>query len=99
MPRFKCMIKECKFYQQEELVPSVKFIWNPKTKKLESDKAKCKGCGEQREVVREEGPVGMPWFKAENAKNYNNKKVRKYDFDASSVTNEVTKIPSGRKKV
>jgi hypothetical protein len=93
------MIKECEFYQQEELVPSVKFIWNPKTKKLESDKAKCKGCGEQREVVREPGPIGLPWFKAENARNYNNKKVRKYDFDHSSNVNEIVKMPSGKKKV
>lgn len=99
MPRFKCMTKECKFYEEEELIPNVKFIWNPKTLKLESDKAVCKGCKEQREVVREEGAIGIPWFKAENARNYNNKKIRKYDSDDISNISKVTKIPSGRRKV
>jgi hypothetical protein len=29
-------------------------------------------------VIKEDGPLDMPWFKSEDARNYNNKKVKKY---------------------
>jgi len=68
-------------YEQKELIPNVKFIWNEKTLKLEAEKAKCPHCSFQREVVKEPGPIVIPWFKPENAKNYDNKTVKKYDYD------------------
>ena len=75
MPRFKCDNKDCESYEQTELIPHVKFIWNEKAKKLESKEAVCNGCGNQRIVVQEPGPIAMPWFKAENSRNNQNKIV------------------------
>jgi len=59
----------------EELIPHVKFIWNNETKRLEADEAACPVCGLQRDVVQTKGPIEIPWFKAENARNYQNKKI------------------------
>ena len=39
----------------------------------------------------------MPWFKAENDRNYNNKNVKQYDWDKSSINNETIKIPGAKK--
>ena len=77
MPRFKCDDPECECYNIEELIPCVRFILNEKTSKLEAKEAVCSGCGNQREVVQEPGPIVMPYFKAENSKNYQNKTVSK----------------------
>jgi len=88
MPRFKCNNKECSDVGKEELIPHVKFIWNESTQKLEADEAACPSCGRQREVVREAGPIQIPWFKPENAKNYNNKKIKKYDYDKEAVESD-----------
>ena len=81
MPTFKCENPECSQFGNSELIPSVKFIWNETTRKLEADEATCNGCGRQRETVRQDGPIQIPWFKPENAKNHNNKIIKKYDYD------------------
>ena len=81
MPTFRCGNNECSQFGNQELIPHVKFIWNEETSKLEADEAICNGCGRQREVVREAGSIQIPWFKPENGKNYNNKTIKKYDYD------------------
>lgn len=81
MPTFRCDNDECPQFGLTELIPNVKFIWNEKTQKLEADEAACDNCGRQREAVREAGPIQIPWFKPENAKNHNNKTIKKYDYD------------------
>lgn len=89
MPTFKCNHPECPGYGKEELIPVVKFIWNEDNHKLEAKEAECEYCESQREVVKEPGPIVIPWFKGENAKNHDNKKIKKYDYDheaANSTT-------------
>ena len=84
MPRLKCNDVDCQGYNVEELIPHIKYLWNPDTGKLEADKAKCPICGKQRDPVKEPGPIVIPWFKAENSKNYQNRKVEgrtnKYNY-------------------
>ena len=95
MPRFKCNNGLCKDFGEEELIPHVKFIWNESTQKLEADEAACPSCGRQREVVREAGPIQIPWFKPENGKNHNNKTIKKYDYDRDAA-NQSTASLSGK---
>jgi len=92
MPKFKCENKNCEGYGEEELVPHVKFIWNETTKKLEAKEAACPVCQVQRETVREAGPITLPWFKAENSRNYNNKKIKKYDYDHDAAKSTTTPL-------
>ena len=75
MPRFKCNDPDGEYYGIEELIAQVKFIWNDDTKHLEAKEAKCPKCGNQRPVVKEKGDIVIPWFKAENSRNYQNKTV------------------------
>lgn len=95
MPRFKCINKNCNKFDQVELVPCVKFVFNEKTGKLVADKAVCKECGKMREQLVEEGDINNVWFKPENAKNYNNKKVKRYDFDPAAAKSETVKLSKG----
>ncbi len=81
MPRFLCSDVDCEYYGIEELITVVRFVWNDDTGKLEAPEAVCKGCNNQRETVRESGPIAIPWFKAENARNYDNKTVKKFTHD------------------
>lgn len=94
MPRFKCENEKCS-NDAEELIPHVKFIFNEKTLKLEAKEAACPECGEQRNVVKEPGPIEMPWFKAENARNYNNKKIKQYDYDRDAAMATRARLSDG----
>ena len=76
MPRFRCNNPECS-NTKVELIPRVKFTWNNDTQRLEAPEATCPFCGCQRYNIQDEGPIKIPWFKAENAKNYQNKNVEK----------------------
>lgn len=96
MPTFRCNNPLCGDYGKEELIPHVRFIWNEKTKKLEAEEAECLACNEQREVVQEPGPIKIPWFKAENARNYDNKKVKQYDYDRDAVKADSNPVPLSR---
>jgi hypothetical protein len=98
MPRFRCNNTECQDFEKEELIPRVKFIWNEDTFKFEADEEICPACRKRRETVREPGPIKMPWFKAENSRNYNNKKVKQYDYDRSAVRPETVKIPGAPRR-
>ncbi len=84
MPTFKCDDIDCEYYGIEELIAHVRFKYDEITNKLEADEASCKGCGNQRPVVKEKGPITIPYFKGENAKNYQNKKIEtkanKYNY-------------------
>jgi hypothetical protein len=77
MPRFRCNDIDCECYGIEELIAHVRFKYNDKTNKLEADEAICKGCNNQRPVVKEGGPIVIPWFKADNARNNQNKHISK----------------------
>ena len=77
MPHFKCNDVDCECYGIQELIPSVRFTWNEKANRLEAEEAVCKGCGNQRDTVRDPGPYVIPWFKADNARNNQNKHVSK----------------------
>lgn len=81
MPEFKCTNEECSEKDKVELVPRARFIWNEAKGKVEAKEAICKVCGQQREVVREAGPIQIPWFKSEDARNYNNQSIKQYDYD------------------
>ena len=75
MPRFRCDDIDCECYGIEELIPQVKFIWSDKNKRLEAKEAACSKCGNQRPTVKEPGDIVIPWFKADNARNNQNKHV------------------------
>ena len=92
MPTFKCNNEFCSKYGKTELIPHVRFVWNEKTNKLEAEEAACSDCGRQRETVRENGPIQIPWFKSENAKNYNNKTIKKYDYDHEAANSTTIKL-------
>ena len=77
MPRFKCNDIDCECYGIEDLIASVRFKWSNKNQRLEADEAICKGCGNQRDTVKEKGPIVIPWFKADNARNNQNTHVSK----------------------
>ncbi len=77
MPSFKCDDPDCEYYGIVELIPHVRFIWNDDNKRLEANEAACPKCGNQRPSVKKEGAIVIPWFKAENARNYQNKAVSK----------------------
>jgi hypothetical protein len=93
MPRFRCINKRCDQFGEEELVPHVKFKWNEEKKTLEAPEAECPSCSYQRETVKEPGPIAIPWFKPENAKNYNNKTIKKYDYDREAAHATTAKLP------
>ena len=97
MPEFRCNNEECSQCGNKELIPHVKFVWNEKIERLEANEAACSGCGQQREVIREPGPIQIPWFKAENAKNHNNKIIKKYDYDHEAAN--ATSAPLSGKKI
>jgi len=93
MPEFRCNNEDCSEKEKVELIPHVKFVWNETTQHLEAKEAICSGCGRQREVLREDGPIQIPWFKPENAKNHNNKTIKKYDYDHEAATQSTVKLP------
>ena len=99
MPMFKCNNPLCKDFGEEEFIPHVKFVWNEETKHLEANEAACKECGKQREVVRDKGPIQIPWFKAENSRNYDNKKIKKYDYDREAFKSESEPVKLSRKEI
>lgn len=78
MPRFKCRNKTCSRCDIVELIPTVRFKWNSDTRELETDEAICRECKQVRETLDEGSLTKMPWFKADNDRNNDNKRIRKY---------------------
>ena len=93
MPEFRCNNEDCSEKGKVELIPRVKFVWNETTQKLEASEAVCSGCGQQRETIRQTGNIQIPWFKPENAKNHNNKTIKKYDYDHEAANQSTAKLP------
>jgi len=93
MPEFKCNNEDCSLKGKVELIPHVKFVWNETTQKLDAKEALCPGCRREREQLREAGPIKIPWFKPENAKNHNNKTIKKYDYDHEAANQSTVKLP------
>ena len=81
MPKFKCENPECIKHTEIDHEVRVRFVWNPDTKRLESPYDKCPVCGSHRNVIREGNIGDMPWFKSEDSRNYDNKKVKRYEQD------------------
>lgn len=92
MPKFKCSNKECSNYNKVEHYTSVKYKWNEKTMKLEADESFCSVCGTFREPIKEYDGWSDAWFKAESNRNYDNKVVKKYDYDHSIHDEKVEKL-------
>lgn len=85
MPNFKCLNKDCQNYDKIDLIPNVTFKWNENTQRLESEYDPCPVCGERRVTVKDYEGFTDAWFKAESCRNYNNKVVKKYDYDRDAV--------------
>jgi len=93
MPKFQCKNEKCVKHTELDHEPKVRFVWNPDTQKLESPYDICPVCGWDRVVMKaQEGKFEMPWFKSEDARNYNNKKVKKYDSDYSPTDDKAVAL-------
>lgn len=88
MPRFICQNEKCSEFGKAEYHPKITYTWNAALMRFECDFSFCKVCGEFREPVKEYAGFTEAWFKAESNRNYNNKVVKKYDYD-----HDVHKIP------
>lgn len=92
MPKFICKNKDCDNYNKEEYYPRVRYRWNTKLMRLEADESFCSVCGEFRKPVKDYEGWTDAWFKAESNRNYDNKKVKKYDYDHSVEQTQTIKI-------
>jgi len=55
------------------------YTFDTELRTLVSDKDICKECGKQREQLSEGSITSLPWFKADNDRNNNNKKIKKFN--------------------
>jgi hypothetical protein len=90
MPKFKCTNEECVKHTELDFYPKVTFKYNAETKRLESDQSICPVCGSFREVPSE--GITNAWFKAEGDRNYNNKTIKKYDYDREAANRTTAKL-------
>ncbi len=81
MPKFKCLNEKCETFNKEEYYPRVCYTWNSVLMRMECEHSFCPVCGEFREPIKEYAGFTEAWFKAESSRNYNNKTVKKYDYD------------------
>ena len=92
MPKFKCQNEKCSNFDKEEYYPKVRYKFNEQTERLECDESFCGSCGDYRETIKDyEGPSNI-WFKGEKDRNYNNKSVKKYDYDEKAFNNQTATI-------
>lgn len=99
MPKFKCQNKNCQSFDKEELIPAVTFKWNNAELRFDSDYDNCPQCGERRITVKDYEGFTQAWFKAEGDRNYNNKKIKQYDYDRDQVNTVDIKIKNQKRKV
>mgnify|MGYP001000787791 CR=1 FL=1 len=92
MPVFICENKDCSNYGKKESYQRVSYKWNQETMRLEADESFCPVCGNYRNPVKEYEGWSDAWFKAESNRNYNNKKVKQYDWDRSVATDNTLEI-------
>lgn len=97
MPKFKCQNKVCKNFGKEERYQKVMYRWNEKLMRFESDYSFCPVCGQYREPVKEYEGFTQAWFKAESNRNYNNKVIKKYDWDRDAVKETNISISKNKK--
>ena len=91
MPKFQCENEECVKHTEMDIEARVRFVWNPEKMKLESPYDVCPVCGGERKVFKDES-IGMPWFKSEDSRNYNNKTIKKHDFDYQPSDDKPVKL-------
>jgi hypothetical protein len=92
MPKFKCENQKCSNFGIVEHYTNVSYKWNPETMRLEADQSFCPVCGEFRKPIKEYEGWSDAWFKAESNRNYNNKKIARYDYDHSVEKEQTIKI-------
>lgn len=92
MPKFICNNEKCDNAGKVEHFTRVKYRWNETTMRLEADESFCSHCGNFREPVKEFEGWTDAWFKAESNRNYNNKVVKKYDYDHDVHKNQTIKL-------
>lgn len=96
MPRFKCLNEKCENFNVEEYHPRITYTWNEKLMRFECEYSFCPVCGEFREPIKEYAGFTEAWFKAESCRNYNNKEVKKVDWDHDSI--KETNLKLSKKK-
>jgi len=92
MPVFICKNDRCSNNGKREHYPRVTYKWNDETKRLEADESFCPLCGTFREPEKEYDGWTKAWFKDEINRNYNNKTVKKYDYDHRTSDEQTIKI-------
>ena len=92
MPKFICKNEQCKNYNKVEHFTRVRYNWNEKTMRLEATESFCSQCGNFREPEKEFKGWTDAWFKAESNRNYDNKKIKKYDYDHDVHKNQTIKL-------
>jgi hypothetical protein len=81
MPKFKCTNPKCSKFEKVEHILRLRYVWNPETMRLEAAESFCSECNTFRDPIKEYEGWSDSWFKAESNRNYNNKSVKKYDYD------------------
>ena len=81
MPKFQCTNTECENHTNLEYQPKVRFLWNATLGKLVSPYDECPLCGSHRKVFKEYAGFTQSWFKSEDSRNYDNKTIKKFDYD------------------
>lgn len=94
MSKFICQNKNCSNFNKVESFQKLRYEWNPKTMRLEADESFCSVCKEYRNPEKEGKGWTNAWFKAESNRNYDNKKVKQFDYDRSYTNTQTIKIPS-----
>lgn len=92
MPNFKCQNKECELFDKDNYQPTVRFKWNPENQRFESNYSFCPSCKSFIDPEKEYEGFTNAWFKGENDRNYDNKRVKKYDFDRDAANLSNAKI-------
>lgn len=92
MPSFKCQNENCQKFDKIDLVPAVTFKWDEQSQTLKSDCDPCPVCGQTRVTVKDYEGFTEAWFKAESCRNYNNKKVKQFDYNKDAVAANNLKI-------
>lgn len=68
MIEFKCVNKDCERYNKVTGVHKAKWIWNPKSRRLESD-TRCSVCDRQMEEVKDsKSRKGIPYYRPYDAR-------------------------------
>lgn len=92
MAKFICHNPECSNNGIVEHYTRISYKWNVSTMRLEAEESFCPVCGEFRHPEKEYEGFTEAWFKAESNRNYDNKKVKQYDYDHNVAKEQVLEI-------